>query len=239
MAAATVRATCRGCGRSDEMPADGWEHECLHCGGVLRLPPPAKRVPRARPFLLAALALTAAILVAYVLIQPAPDDLVLWPTLLYVLASPLVALVLVVWAKARRAGWMQALLTGATALIPATALPLLPRLGWWARERDLAELARRSVPVIEAVRAFEHDTGAPPASLDALVPRYLPSLPSTGDWYLDDFGYWTSGGAFGFRIECSAGALNWDQFYWPPDWPPGESPPPWIELIEGWAYYHE
>ena len=235
MAAATVRATCRGCGRSDEVPADGWEYECLHCSGVLRPPPPPKPPPSPRAFLLAALGLWAAILLACVLVQPGPDDLVLWPSLAYRMVSPYLGLLLVVWAKVRRARWLSALLIGAAALIPGTAVPLLPHVGWWARERDLADLARRSVPLIEAIRAFENTTGAPPAALEELVPDYLTSIPSTGSWVLDDFGYWSRDGAWGFHIECPLGVLNWDEFYWPPE----DDPPPWVQLIEGWGYYHE
>jgi hypothetical protein len=38
----------------------------------------------------------------------------------------------------------------------------------------------RSVGLVEAITAYEHATGAPPAELAALVPEYLSSVPGTG-----------------------------------------------------------
>ena len=40
---------------------------------------------------------------------------------------------------------------------------------------------QRAAPVIRAVKAYVSDTGRPPASLQAQVPRYLPRLPAPGD----------------------------------------------------------
>ena len=41
-------------------------------------------------------------------------------------------------------------------------------------------MARRSQPLIQAIRAYERDHGSPPDGLDALVPDYLPKVPETG-----------------------------------------------------------
>lgn len=48
------------------------------------------------------------------------------------------------------------------------------------RDWGLEQFARRSDVVIAAIRTYERDTGAPPSSLDALVPRYLRQVPRTG-----------------------------------------------------------
>lgn len=45
------------------------------------------------------------------------------------------------------------------------------------RIKAYADLARRSQPLVTAIRAYEHDHGQAPPTLAALVPRYLPTAP--------------------------------------------------------------
>jgi hypothetical protein len=53
-------------------------------------------------------------------------------------------------------------------------------IGTPIRMIGLERMADRSVVLVEAIEAFAHDHGAPPDTLEALVPSYLPAVPSTG-----------------------------------------------------------
>jgi hypothetical protein len=81
--------------------------------------------------------------------------------------------VLVPWRNAA----LSALVAGATATpLLLAGFPLVSG----ASELALERLVRRSEPLVTAVRAFESRHGRPPPHLEALVPEFLPSLPTTG-----------------------------------------------------------
>ena len=45
---------------------------------------------------------------------------------------------------------------------------------------EIAAVIDRAAPLVRAIRAYESDAGRPPASLNALVPKYLAAVPTTG-----------------------------------------------------------
>jgi hypothetical protein len=47
----------------------------------------------------------------------------------------------------------------------------------------------RGQPVVAAIQRFQVDAGRPPDSLEELVPKYLPSMPSTGAAIAPEFSY--------------------------------------------------
>jgi hypothetical protein len=133
---------------------------------------------------------------------------------------------------------------GALVLIPILLLPVplmlfvWPKVAWLTRRAAFEDMTHRAQPLIAAIEGFAADHGGPPPDLAALVPAYLDQLPTTGLRAYPEFGYWTSAEGWGFEIDCSRGLGNFDRFYYPPD--PGRVfHPDDIELINGWAYYHE
>ena len=47
----------------------------------------------------------------------------------------------------------------------------------------------RAAPLVKALNAFDADEGHPPATLAALVPKYLAAIPTTGLEQYPEFGY--------------------------------------------------
>jgi hypothetical protein len=64
----------------------------------------------------------------------------------------------------------------------ALALAAYPcmRLAWSARRLAFSRLATRSSKLVTAISSYESEHGAPPESLQSLVPRYLDRVPPTG-----------------------------------------------------------
>lgn len=53
-------------------------------------------------------------------------------------------------------------------------------LAGWQRDKRMETIPARAAPLVAAIEAYERDAKRPPESLDQLVPRYLPAIPSTG-----------------------------------------------------------
>ncbi|MBM3458122.1 MAG: hypothetical protein FJX77_06275 [Armatimonadetes bacterium] len=51
---------------------------------------------------------------------------------------------------------------------------------WFLRKPRFEAATVRAQPLIDAIQRYERDKGAPPPSLEALTPRYLPRVPGTG-----------------------------------------------------------
>ncbi len=62
-----------------------------------------------------------------------------------------------------------------------------------------------SEPVIAALEQFKAETGAYPASLDELVPNYLPALPTDDEL---DFSYTATGDSYSFSFHYRGPGLN-------------------------------
>jgi hypothetical protein len=101
------------------------------------------------------------------------------------------------------------------------------RAGWWVaglcavsliayfvephiyRERFLPVLEENSAPLVDAVRAYQVDTGYAPPNLNALVPRYLDHLPETGYRPVSTFSY-SRGPGREWTLEVPTNALQFD-----------------------------
>ncbi|MBI5834522.1 MAG: hypothetical protein HZB16_19665 [Armatimonadetes bacterium] len=105
------------------------------------------------------------------------------------------------WLSAARSGRASRARGYAGAALCAACALLVPLGGHWferlAERRQVALLARvdqRAAPLITALRAYTRDHGAAPRKLSAVVPDYLPRLPSTGAPRDRAFGYDPSAG---------------------------------------------
>jgi len=158
------------------------------------------------------------------------------------LAIPLLLLPLLRW-RGKPIGWMYALVLAG---FSGVALPLTPVI-LEVRPRAFRQLANHSTPLVEAIRAYERDRGAPPTDLRQLVPGYLGAVPGTGMAACPDYVYTRgevarkiSGCEWMLEVPCSSGILNWDVFVY---FPSGEYPDRgwggWLEPIGDWAYVHE
>lgn len=76
------------------------------------------------------------------------------------------------WKPAKRS--LLFLLGMATGSLPAHTIALK------VRDWGLEQFAGRSDALIAAMRTYERDNGAPPSTLEALVPHYLTRIPRTG-----------------------------------------------------------
>ena len=107
-------------------------------------------------------------------------------------------------------------------------------------------MARRSQPLIEAIDRFEREHGEPPASLEALVPAYLSSVPGTGMAAYPAYRYRVGqraerfgDNAWALEVFTPSGILNFDSFVYYPNQNYQNSCMGWVERVGDWAYLHE
>lgn len=107
-------------------------------------------------------------------------------------------------------------------------------------------LAERSEPLVAAIRAYEERYGKPPESLEALVPEFISSVPTTGMGAYPKYQYELTnkanqhGNPWIITIFTPSGGINFDQFmYWPLTNYPARGYGGWIERVGDWAYVHE
>ena len=107
------------------------------------------------------------------------------------------------------------------------------------------DLAERSMPLVNVVRAYETAEGHPPKSLEELVPKYLDSVPSTGlaaypnyEIHMGEESSMWKGNPWVLCVPVGRG-LNFDLFLYFPNqnYPPDERSA--FERMGDWAYYHE
>ena len=115
------------------------------------------------------------------------------------------------------------------------------------RKDALLKLEQRSEPLVAAIQAYERAVGSPPASLDKLVPTYLPSVPGTGCGAYPEYRYLVGQGAERYletpwvlTVPTPRGFAGFDEFMYLPaqNYPPrglGGT----LERIGAWAYLHE
>jgi hypothetical protein len=107
------------------------------------------------------------------------------------------------------------------------------------------QLAERNKPLVTAVRSFERKHGHPPESLRALVPEFLPSVPSTGMGAYPEYNYSTAstnyeGNPWVLTVFTPQEGINFDQFmYFPLTNYPKTGYGGWLEKVGDWAYVHE
>jgi len=116
-----------------------------------------------------------------------------------------------------------------------------------ARMAAFNALAERSTPLVQAIHRFDKENGRPPASLDDLVPRYLPAIPSTGMGAYPRYEYVAGNEAkqryanpWALYIHTSINFANFDMFlYFPNQDYPSEGYGGILERVRDWAYVHE
>jgi len=175
------------------------------------------------------------------------DDGFLWFEILFalpLLAAPpllLVALIGLCFRRVRRGSALVALCSAAYLV----AFPVSVQIGQRIRMRAFHQLAERSKPLIEAIRGFEQKHGRPPESLEALVPEFMPSIPSTGVRAYPEYDYSTAsknfdGNPWVLTVSTPSGGINFDQFmYFPLTNYPEQGYGGWLERVGDWAYVHE
>lgn len=151
----------------------------------------------------------------------------------------LVAVPGLVFQRSRRTARGIVLIAGALFLlfIPTTML------AEWLRMLGFDLAARRAEPLVAAIRAYEHDHATPPPSFQALIPTYIPELPSRLPPLVllainDEESYY--GNRWVLEADVGTGFLNWDKFVFLPNQNyPERDESGWYERIRDWAYYHE
>lgn len=69
------------------------------------------------------------------------------------------------------------------------------------RRDGFRHVAQRAAPLIQAIENFEKANGHPPASLDEVVPKFLPVIPDTGSGVAPRYIYRTGVDEHGRRVE--------------------------------------
>lgn len=114
------------------------------------------------------------------------------------------------------------------------------------RHGAFINLAKRSQPLITAIKNYEIKHGGPPSKLEQLVPEFLSSIPHTGMGAYPDYEYTGGCGAachdnpWMIEVSTPSGGINFDRFfYFPKQNYPKEGYGGVLEKIEDWAYVHE
>ncbi len=121
------------------------------------------------------------------------------------------------------------------------------RFGGRVRMAAFHSLAERSAPLVQAIRSYESRHGTPPADLAALVPQFLPSIPSTGmaayprfEYHVGEKAARYDGNPWVLVVFTPSGGINFDTFmYFPLQNYPKTGYGGSLERISDWAYVHE
>ena len=133
------------------------------------------------------------------------------------------------------------------AMIFAVATVIGLRIGGPIRMAAFRSLAARSAPLVQAIRSYESRHGVPPTDLAALVPEFLPSIPSTGIAAYPRYEYYVGEEAARYDenpwvlvVFTPSGGINFDTFmYLPHQNYPKTGYGGSLERISDWAYVHE
>lgn len=151
------------------------------------------------------------------------------------------SIVFLLFAKLRALG-LRLLLLGVIYLATGTALGSAEDA---IRNASFYDLAERSMPLVEAIMAFEKAEGHPPKSLEELVPKYLDSVPSTGlaayphyEIHMGEESSMWKDNPWVLCVPVGRG-LNFDLFLYFPNqnYHTGEHSP--FERFGDWGYLHE
>jgi hypothetical protein len=121
------------------------------------------------------------------------------------------------------------------------------KFGFWVRAYGFAQLAERSKPLVKAIKEYDARFGQLPASLEGLVPEFLPFVPLTGMAAYPHYEYATGekaetfdGNPWVLYVNTPNGLINWDMFmYLPLQNYPEKGYGGSLERIGDWAYMHE
>lgn len=113
------------------------------------------------------------------------------------------------------------------------------------RTAALHDFDKRSQTLISAIKAFEREKRRPPNALSELVPKFLPSVPSTGMAAYPKYSYYTgedaakryAGNGWALKVNTPNGFMNWDCMIYTPKQNYAESGFSGnIEHIGSWGY---
>lgn len=159
-----------------------------------------------------------------------------------VIATP-AGLILLIWPKYREIGLTMVL--GSIILVIVTFYAV--RFGSEIRMKAFENLARRSRPLVSAIKQFESNYGRPPERLEQLVPEFMEQIPGTGIGAYPNYEYkvitdkrYYEGNSWVLVVSTPSGVLNWDTFmYLPNQNYPQSGYGGVLERIDDWAYVHE
>lgn len=160
-----------------------------------------------------------------------------------VLATP-VLLGMLFWAPHRRTALLYLF------QIWCLLLPCFVAGSLWGRSirmREMAALARRSRPLVEAIEQYEDDHRQPPELLSSLTPRYLAEPPTTGMAAYPTYLYLNGAEAERFGgndwvliVDTPISLLGFDRLmYFPNQEYPANGYGGSLQRLEDWAYVHE
>jgi hypothetical protein len=95
-------------------------------------------------------------------------------------------------------------------------------------------LAERSATLVEAIKRYKRDTGAPPDVLADLVPRYLAKIPHTGMSEYPEYRYTATPCSVGSTWSISI-YVGFDTFVYCPE----KDYPSRVEMIGDWGYVRD
>jgi len=182
-------------------------------------------------------------------VSPNGSEAILWLSILLIfplifsLAMIPVAILLSFFTKIRRYAFRIGISCAVYFLIGIVCI----NIGQRVRMNAFHKLALRSRHLIEAIKTFETKHGISPPTLDALVPLFLPSVPSTGMAAYPKYEYIVGEEAEKWEnnpwvvyVETPSGGLNWDIFmYLPKQNYPQKGFGGVVEKVDDWAYVHE
>lgn len=168
--------------------------------------------------------------------------LLVFPILGAILTVP-VALLMAIPRRTRRRAFQTAIFTLIYAVIAIVSIR-------WAgdiRMHAFSKLAERSAPLVNAIKQFETDHGTPPSDLSTLIPKYLPTIPSTGMAAYPEYKYLVGEKAEQYEdnpwvlmVDTPKGFINFDMFiYFSKGNYPTRVHSSCFKRIGDWAYCHE
>ena len=139
------------------------------------------------------------------------------------------------------------ILLGLTAVyIPCCFIGVI--LGHKVRMNGMQAFTVRSQLLIAAIKDYERDHSKVPVSLEELVPKYLPRVPSTGMMAYPDYRYHIgaeaeqeyAGNPWALSVFTPSGGINFDMIlYFPRQNYPERGYGGSLERVSDWAYVHE
>lgn len=130
-------------------------------------------------------------------------------------------------------------------VINVLIFPVTVNIGFTIRMNAFHKLAKRSKPLIEAVKNYENKYGNPPENLEKLVPEFLERVPKTGMSAYPNYRYKTDpkvcyNNPWVITVFCPLPGINFDEFmYFPNQNYQNMTTSPFLERVDDWAYYHE
>jgi hypothetical protein len=186
----------------------------------------------------------------YLLLQQPPAPSYLFGGFSLSLVSVPIALILMVLLFNRRRQYWRAVVVPLCLLAVALLGYFDPTGALYAKREGtrvagLSRVATTARPLVEAILRYQHDHNSPPASLDLLVPTYLPAIPPTGIWVSPEFRYYSphhrkDAQSWHLGVSVPRGLIDFTEYsyVYPPTLAPPARPPRVIRH-GNWAYVQD